>query len=106
MKWGVLVFIAALVCGCEKKAVNIDPEWSKDWVYAYDHEQTLSIQKNGWAVYDTKRGKHRGFARIEDKTLKIGLTGRFLILKTPKYAGTPLNRWEIEIDNMQFVRYD
>lgn len=105
MKLGILFLGALIICSCEKKAVTINPDWAKDWVYAYDHEQTLSIQKNGWAVYDTKKGKHRGYARIQDKTLKIGLTGRFLIMKTPEYFGVPLNRWQIEIDNMQFVQY-
>jgi hypothetical protein len=104
MKWTLILLVSISLVSCEKKAVEVDPEWAYDWVYAYDDAQTLSIRQNGFAVYDTKRGKHRGYARIQETTFKIGLTGRFLILKTPKYNPS-YNRWEMEIDNMQFLHY-
>jgi|GEM_PF-3507464 len=99
-----ILFLVTVIAGCGKKAVEIDPEWAKEWIYAYDHNQTLSIDTKGWAVYSTNRGSHKGYARIKDNALCIG-TGKFLITQTPKYFGPPLNRWEMEIDNMQFLRY-
>jgi hypothetical protein len=99
-----LFFTIILVYGCGKKAVEIDPEWAKEWVYAYDHSQTLTIEISGKARYNTSKGTHSGMARIKDNVLRIG-NGKFLIMKTPAYQGPPLKRWEMEIDNMQFLHY-
>ena len=104
MRWGVFIVALTLCYGCGKKAVEIDPEWAKEWQYALDASQTVTIETNGYATYSTSRGSHKGFARIKDGTLSIG-TGKFLINKSPVYYGPPLKRWEMEIDNMQFLRY-
>ena len=104
MRGLIFIFLLTLVTGCGKKAVEIDPEWAKEWQYAYDATQTITIETNGYATYKTSRGSHKGFARIKDNALIIG-TGKFLIIKNPVYYGPPLNRWEMEIDNMQFLRY-
>jgi hypothetical protein len=105
MKILFLISTVVFLFGCGKKAINIDPEWAKEWQYAYDASQTITIKPNGYAVYKTKRGSYRGFARIKEKVFSIG-RGKFLLNKYPAYFGPPLNRWEMEIDNMQFLKYD
>ncbi len=103
MRWGVFIVALTLCYGCGKKAVEIDVHWAENWMYAYDHNQTLNISDNGWAVYNTNKGSYKGFARIKDNVLCIG-SGRLLITKTPVYE-VDFKRWEIEIDNMQFLHY-
>ena len=103
MRGLIFIFLLTLVTGCGKKAVEIDLHWAENWMYAYDHNQTLSISENGWAVYSTNKGSHKGYARIKENVLCIG-TGKFLITKAPIYEAD-FKRWEIEIDNMQFLHY-
>ena len=98
----MLVLITSYSCG--KKAVEIDPEWAKEWTYAYGSQYSLNIDFDGKAVFISKKGTFKGYARLKDNVLTIG-NGKFLVLQHPTYFGPPLNRWSIEVDNLQFLRY-
>ena len=100
-----ILFLVTLISSCGKKAVEIDPEWAKVWTSSSNPAHTLTIDFNGKAVFVHKSGKtYKGMARYKDHILSIG-TNKFIVLQTPTYFGPPLNRWSIEIDNMQMLRY-
>jgi hypothetical protein len=97
-----LVLLTSLSCG--KKAVEIDFEWAKKWTYAYGSQYSLNIDFDGKAVFITKTGTYSGYARLKGNVLTIG-RGKFIVLQHPTYFGPPLNRWSIEVDNLQLLRY-
>ena len=99
----ILVLLSSLSCG--KKAVEIDPEWAKEWTSSYfDQKYKLIIKPNGRATFINNNGSFRGFARIKQNTLTVG-RGKFLITQYPTYFGPPLNRWSIEVNNIQYCNY-
>ena len=104
MLFPLLILILLTSYSCAKKAVEIDPEWAKDWTYAYGSQYYLHIDADGTAVFVTKSGTFRGYARLKEKVLSIG-RGKFRVSQSPTYFGIPLNRWSIEVDNLQFLRY-
>lgn len=98
------IVLLIIVSGCGKKAVEINFGWAQEWQYVNDTSQTVTIEFNGYATYNTKHGKYKGYARIRDNYLIIG-TKKSLIKKHPVYYSAPLSRWEMEIDDMLFLRY-
>lgn len=99
----ILVLLTSLSCG--KKAVEIDPEWAKEWTSSYfDQKYKLTINPNGYATFTNNNGSFRGFARIKGNILTVG-RGKDLIQQYPTYFGPPLNRWSIEINNIQYCYY-
>ena len=105
MNWKFLLFTAVFLFGCGKKAVEIDPEWAKKWTSSSNPAYTLTIDFDGKAVFVHSSGKtFKGKAYLRDHIMKIG-TRKFIVTQFPTYFGPPLNRWSIEIDNMQMLRY-
>jgi hypothetical protein len=105
MRWGFFIVALAMCCGCGKNAVDIEPEWAKIWTSSANPAHTLTIDFDGKAVFVHKSGKtYEGTARYKDHVMSIG-TKKFVVTQTPTYFGPPLNRWSIEIDNMQMLRY-
>jgi hypothetical protein len=105
MRFLFILLVMATLSGCSKRAVDIDPEWAKVWTSSSNPAYTLTIDFDGKAVFVHKSGEtFQGVARYEHPVMKIG-TKKFVVTQTPTYFGPPLNRWSIEIDNMQMLRY-
>ncbi|MEY4603865.1 MAG: hypothetical protein RIT43_1157 [Bacteroidota bacterium] len=106
MKLNVFLFAGILLLsGCGKIVTDIDFEWAKIWTSPTYPEHQLTIDFDGSAVFKHKNGKtYTGTARYKDRILRIG-TKKFIVNQTPTYYGPPLNRWSIQIDNIQMLRY-